>query len=439
MSLLLDSNKTVVIKLGSQVVSKLITDRQSVFWQQLQLPYDKGYQPVIVCSGAVALGWQVFQSMASNKAKLPSKSIRFEKAQLQKHSFQKEQFQTEPKQTAKHQSYPVANKTMLASIGQGELINMWRNGLGRPVAQILVEQAHFNERHCYNDLSATFRQLLKHDVVPIINQNDALAEANSLISNNDRLAAYVVNMLEAKWLFMVSEVGGIYRDYPTCQQLVSVFEVKEPDSEYLYEDVISSDCSAMGTGGMREKLDAALLAAKQGAQCFICDEKAPFLHIIESRATCGTYIRYSSQPVKRIKHWLLNTAESKGLIIIDSGAAIALRHRNASLLMSGIVGVAGTFSKQAIVEVKEQGTGEIIAKGMARLNSNQILINLALRQNQASNSQFIPSNIVPDYPLHLASGRVVDKIEHNDIQEHTDNSFIKGSTIVLHRNQCALL
>ena len=107
--------------------------------------------------------------------------------------------------------------------------------------------------------------------------------------------------------------------------------------------------------------------------------------------------------------------------------------------MSGIVGVAGTFSKQAIVEVKEQGTGEVIAKGMARLNSNQILINLALRQNQASSSQFIPSDLIPDNPLHLASEWVVDKIKHNDIQEHPDNSLIKGSTIVLHRNQCALL
>ena len=168
----MDPNKAVVIKIGSQVVNKLFDDRQSEFWQQLRLLCRNGYLPVIVCSGAVALGLQVVQSMALKRATLAKSSSELNKAKPEK----------ELSDINRGQFYPLANKAMLASIGQGELITMWRTHLDRPVAQILVEQAHFNERHRYNELSATLNQLLKHQIVPIINQNDVLAESKSLIS-----------------------------------------------------------------------------------------------------------------------------------------------------------------------------------------------------------------------------------------------------------------
>ena len=272
-----------------------------------------------------------------------------------------------------HQELPptVSTKQMLAAVGQSRLMRVWE-GLfeiyGLIVGQMLLTRADIADRKRYLNARDAMQALLEHRIVPVINENDAVATAEIKVGDNDNLSAMVAVLAEADLLLMLTDLNGLYtadpRTHPDAQL---IREVRNIDA--TLEAVAGGSVSGLGTGGMATKLQAADVARRAGVDVIIAAGRSPDV-ILRAAAgeQIGTRFPPLDSPTANRKRWIFGKARPSGRLWVDAGAAIALREKGGSLLPAGITQVEGQFERGDSVLIMDPADAAL-ARGITRYDS----------------------------------------------------------------------
>jgi glutamate 5-kinase len=266
----------------------------------------------------------------------------------------------------------LEEKQAAAATGQIRLAHAYQEALARhgiTVAQILLTPEDTEERRRHLNARATLNQLLALGAVPVINENDTVATAEIRFGDNDRLAARVAQMVSADTLVLLSDIDGLYtadpRKDPTARLIPEVRELTA-EIEAMAGDALPGDSS----GGMVTKLAAARIAMKAGCRMVIAKGNALHpLTAIENGAAATWFIP-AAEPLTARKRWIAGALNPMGVLIVDDGAAQALK-RGKSLLPAGIAAIDGEFERGDAVVVRTRGGGEA-ARGLTAYSSGDI-------------------------------------------------------------------
>ena len=333
------SAQTLVIKLGTSVLTNhgqgldrahmVEIVRQCVHLKQ------RGTRIIIVSSGAVAAGREMLK-------------------------------RTPGKET-------VTEKQMLASIGQTHLLHTWQSLFalyGVPVGQMLLTRADLDDKERYLNARDTLLALLKQGAIPVINENDAVATAQIKVGDNDNLSARVAVLANADKLLLLTDQPGLFTKDPRKHadaELIS--EIRHIDASV--KALAGDTGTAIGTGGMATKIEAASVARHGGVDVVISaghSENVIFNCLNEPQ---GTRFVSLKAPKAARKRWLLAGPLCTAKVVIDAGAANAMREQGASLLMVGISQIDGHFKRSDLVHLVDE-QGKSVGKGVARYASDEV-------------------------------------------------------------------
>jgi glutamate 5-kinase len=255
-------------------------------------------------------------------------------------------------------------KQAAAATGQIRLAHAYQESLaahGLACAQILITIDDSENRRRFLNARNTLNTLLRLGAVPVINENDTVATQEIRFGDNDRLAARVAQMVGADALVLLSDIDGLYSADPRKNADAS-FIPEVFDLTPAIEAMAGDPGSAVGTGGMVTKLQAARIALGAGCRMAIAPGKP--LHPL--RAMEGgrcTWFYPSVAPLTARKQWIKGSIKPQGRLTVDGGAAAALA-KGGSLLPAGIRAVEGEFQKGDSVVVVD-ASGREVARGLA--------------------------------------------------------------------------
>jgi glutamate 5-kinase len=326
----------IVIKLGSHVVTADDGGlREEVLSGVCDVAAERrraGDDVVIVSSGAIARGIQVLG--------LPARPTAIEELQA------------------------------ASAVGQGKLYPVYDELLrerGVISAQMLLTFFDVSARTHYLNARQTIGKLLEWGVVPVVNENDTTATDEISFGDNDFLAAQIAVLVSADLLVMLTNTDGLHtadpsRD-PSARLIAEVTDFAELDG---YE--ITQRTSTLGSGGMRSKVVAADMATAAGIATIICNgTRAPALRRALDGEQEGTRFAPREQRHSSFKLWLKYAKPSRGTVVVDAGAARALRDGGTSLLPVGVADVQGDFDEGDAVDVRD---GEqLIGKGISNYSA----------------------------------------------------------------------
>jgi len=248
-------------------------------------------------------------------------------------------------------------KQVLASVGQSRLMYAYEQLFsqhGITVAQALLTKADLADRAGYLNARNTLLALLELRVLCIVNENDVVAVdeiQEAKFGDNDNLSAMVANLVDADLLLILSDIGGLYTADPHRSPDARLIpQVDRIDSEI--ERLAADTPSKFGTGGMITKIEAAKLATASGVTVVIADGREPdvILRLAGGEAVGTRFLPITSRLESR-KRWMLSGLSTKGRLVVDSGAAVALKKQKRSLLAAGIKQVEGKFQRGDIVNI----------------------------------------------------------------------------------------
>ncbi|MAZ18706.1 MAG: glutamate 5-kinase [Ahrensia sp.] len=336
----LSSYRRIVVKIGSA----LLVDRKRGLKQDWlkSLARDiaelrhEGHEVLVVSSGAIAMGRTVLD--------MRSGSLKLEESQA------------------------------AAAVGQIALARAWAEALdaeGITTGQVLVTIDDTEARRRYLNARATIGALLRMGAVPVINENDTVATSEIRYGDNDRLAARVATMMNADLLIILSDVDGLYTASPAI----------DPDAKHLaevaaitpeIEAMAGGAASELSRGGMRTKIEAGKIATHAGTAMIITLGGVDHpLKALDSGDRC-TLFQPQSAPVSAWKSWIAGQLEPQGRVVVDEGAARALRSGK-SLLAAGVRTVQGTFQRGDTLAIVMEGTGAEIGRGLAGYDSGEAI------------------------------------------------------------------
>lgn len=265
----------------------------------------------------------------------------------------------------------LAARQALASLGQVPMVALWQSLSKRPVAQVLLTHDDLRNRRRYLNARATLRELLCLDVLPIVNENDAVAVDELKLGDNDNLAAIVAALVDADLLLIASDVNALYtRDPQRDPHAKPVTRVDAVTPAIMA--MAGGRGSVLGTGGMRTKLEAARNAAAAGIPTALFDGRdAAVAGAIADGTLYGALFCAASGRVQARKYWLQHAPAAVGRIRVDAGAARALASGRASLLPSGVADVEGEVLRGDLVEVMGAG-GVRVARGLSHYNAAEV-------------------------------------------------------------------
>ncbi|HPF37554.1 MAG TPA: glutamate 5-kinase [Phycisphaerae bacterium] len=263
----------------------------------------------------------------------------------------------------------VVERQAAASIGQYKLMSHFAAAFGKygvNVAQLLMTEDDIENRRRFISARHTMNMLLERGVVPIINENDPLADDEAKVGDNDHLAALITNISTSELLIILSSVAGVYRNKEQGEVIHDVAV-----NDHLVEH-ISTNRTATGVGGMTAKVSAAKLASRWGVPTIIADgATAGLLPRIVSGEPIGTMFHPGRDRLSSRKRWIAIRHKSRGTIHVDDGAHKAIVERGASLLPAGITNVDGDFAIGARVNIVN-GQGQVFAVGLVSYAAGEI-------------------------------------------------------------------
>ncbi len=261
-----------------------------------------------------------------------------------------------------------------SAVGQGKLYRSYDELLrARELtsAQVLLTVEDLSGRAQYLNARRTLRTLLDWRVVPVINENDTTATDEISFGDNDFLAAQVAILCAARLLVLLTDIDGLYTDDPRIDPDARLIaEVRDPAE--IDQLRIGDSTSPLGSGGMRSKVLAAEIAGAAGIPAVICNGvRAGALEAALAGEPEGT--RFHPGPARHnsFKLWLLYAKPARGTLVVDAGAARALREHGTSLLPVGVVEVQGEFDAGDAVEIAD-GAGAVIAKGLCNYSALEL-------------------------------------------------------------------
>ncbi len=330
-----------VIKIGSNVIAQPdgsinLALLQRLCKQIVQLK-QQGVQPLIVSSGAVAAGRGLFS--------LPRKSD------------------------------PVTQRQVLAAVGQNHLMQTYTRLLledGYHCAQVLVTKEDFRSRRHYLNIRNCLEGILQNHIIPIINENDVVSVTELMFTDNDELAGLVAAMMDVQTLVILTNVEGLYDRNPKLPeaQLIDKVALNRMD----FSDIISTEKSDFGRGGMLTKVRMAQKLAAMGIDVFLAGgKKEDVLLSIVQGDRVGTHFP-AAKKTSGVKRWIGHAhGYARGGVLVNAGAKkVLMDHQKAtSLLPVGIIKVEGSFKKNDVVSLCDE-EGKSFGLGKARYNSKQL-------------------------------------------------------------------
>lgn len=309
----LNSARRIVVKIGSSLVFDPRERAPRTGWlaglaHDIAALQAQGREIIIVSSGAVALG--------------------------------RSRIQTDPRK--------LADKQAAAAVGQTLLMQAWENALAPHnllAGQILLTRDDTERRRRWLNARATAHTLLKHGIVPVVNENDTVTTEEIRYGDNDRLAARTAQLAQADLLILLSDVDGLYttdpRRDPQAQHL--------PVIQKLTPEILAMGSGAnadagVGTGGMATKLKAVQIAGSAGCATLIASGMCDHPLAAVQKGARATLFHPSTAPLHAWKQWIAGSVAPAGSLHLDEGAVRALTHGK-SLLPSGITSVNGRFEK----------------------------------------------------------------------------------------------
>lgn len=258
-----------------------------------------------------------------------------------------------------------------SAVGQGHLMAIYNEAFGAldlVAGQILLTPLDFFERNRYLRVRDTLGRLLSLGVIPVINENDAVADDEIAFGDNDRIAALVAQLVKADLLVLLTDIEGLHTADPRLSAEASLIaEIREIDREL--EAAAGGIGNADARGGMASKLSAAKIASWAGVPTVIASSRRPgVLRDAVAGENVGTVARPRARRLGARKLWIAFAVRSVGTLEVDEGARRALVHRGKSLLAVGVRSVSGEFVAGDAVEVAGPD-GEVFAKGLVRLPS----------------------------------------------------------------------
>ncbi|MEZ9563979.1 glutamate 5-kinase [Vibrio artabrorum] len=332
--------KTVVVKLGTSVLTggTLALDRAHMveLVRQCAELKKQGHSVVMVSSGAIAAGRE-------------------------------------------HLGYPalpnsMASKQLLAAVGQSRLIQVWESLFaiyGLKIGQMLLTRADLDDRERFLNARDTINALVEHDIIPVVNENDAVATNEIKVGDNDNLSALVGILCGADKLLLLTDQKGLFTADPR----------KDPNAELIKEvktiddtlrKIAGGSGSTLGTGGMATKLQAADIARRAGIEVIIAAGSAENV-VFDSLSDNpqGTRFLPLEEALENRKRWILAGPASAGDIVVDDGAVNAVNTKGSSLLAKGVIRVQGEFSRGEVTQVTNS-KGKVVARGIASYSSQDL-------------------------------------------------------------------
>ena len=267
----------------------------------------------------------------------------------------------------------VPTRQALAAIGQGALLHIYEkffHEYGRTMAQVLLTKENAARHHQYMNSRNALLALLGMNVIPVINENDAVAVDEIKIGDNDNLSAVVAALVDADALIILSDIDGVYTANPrtdTSARLISEIPEITPEVEHI----AGGAGSAQGTGGMQTKIEAAKIAQNAGVTMVIArgDEDGIVRSILHGEEV-GTLFPAREAHLRTRKSWLAFGQRLMGELSVDEGCILAMR-RGASLLAVGVTDVYGEFSAGDTIRVLSPD-GQEIARGITAYDAADI-------------------------------------------------------------------
>lgn len=240
---ILSEKKRIVIKVGTSTVTynetgNINLEKLEKFVRILVNLRNKGKEIIVVSSGAVGVG-----RSALGMAKRPS---------------------------------TLAEKQACAAVGQGRLMMIYEklfNEYSQLTAQVLLTKESVTSKKCGKNAKQTFDELFQMQVVPIVNENDAISVDELAYGNfgdNDTLAANVARLVEADLLILLSDIDGLYTDDPNKNPNASLIHTVTEIDDKL-EKMAKGSTGDRGTGGMATKIKAARVIMAMGADMVIAN------------------------------------------------------------------------------------------------------------------------------------------------------------------------
>jgi glutamate 5-kinase len=340
---LLPRVRRVVVKVGSSILSSVkgidrVRLRRLV--DELAELRGRGYQVVLVSSGAVAAGL----------ARLGL---------------------TERPKT-------MPQKQAAAAVGQIGLMSLYEQhfaAYGLHVAQILLTHDDLASRRRYLNARHAFEALLHAGVVAVVNENDTVVveEMKFQFGDNDNLSALVASLVDADLLVILSDVAGLYTADPRLQREAALVPLVTQITGRIQE-YASASRSGLGTGGMASKLQAAYKATKAGIPCVVADglHAGVLAAVFDPAQSTGTLFLPQGDRLAKRKHWIAHTLRPAGTLTVDRGAYEAVLRKGRSLLPKGVAEVDGRFEAGDCVSCVSPD-GQEFARGLVSYGRAELL------------------------------------------------------------------
>jgi glutamate 5-kinase len=319
----------VVVKLGSSIVADergaVRDDVLARICDELAQLHHAGRSVIVVTSGAIARGMGVMELALRPRA--------------------------------------VEELQAASAVGQGKLYQVYDELLrarGVPTAQVLLTFFDMSARTHYLNARQTLRKLLDWRVVPVINENDTTTTDEISFGNNDFLAAQVAILLGAELLLLLTDADGVFESDPRTDPHARLVEQVD-DFNQLEPLDIGHAASPLGSGGMRSKVVAAEMATAAGIPTVITSGLRPgMIPAAVKGDQVGTRFPAREGRYSSFKLWLKYAKPTRGRVLVDAGAARALREAGTSLLPVGVVDVIGSFDAGDAVEIlfEDQAVGK---------------------------------------------------------------------------------
>jgi glutamate 5-kinase len=341
--------KRIVVKLGSNVITAkngLNLDVIETISDQISDLMSRGIEVILVSSGAMAAGMR--------KMKMVRR----------------------PDEIPKRQA--------ISAIGQSGVMNAYEKSFARhgiKIAQILLTGDDLTNRKRYLNSRNTLHTLIDWKIVPIINENDTIMVEEIKLGDNDNLAAMITLLMDADFLFILTDIDGLYdkdpRQFSNAKLIPKVTQIKRE-----IEDFASSIPGALGTGGMLSKIQAAQKVTSAGIPMIVARGTSDnvLLKLFDGQDS-GTYFEPREGRMASRKCWIAHTLAPKGSIVIDDGAVGAVRQNGKSLLPIGVIAVEGDFEEGAAVDFRTSDN-EVIGTGLVNYSSSDINLIKGLKTSQ---------------------------------------------------------
>ncbi|MBU0672423.1 MAG: glutamate 5-kinase [Candidatus Margulisbacteria bacterium] len=266
----------------------------------------------------------------------------------------------------------IPQKQAAAAVGQARLMRQYEKAFEKydlTVAQVLLTRDAIANRERYLNARHCFDTLLEENVIPIVNENDAVAIDEIKIGDNDNLAALTASLIGADLLVLLTDVDGFYMKN---EEGVSFLADEITEIDQNVEDAAGHPSTQLGTGGMITKIQAARVCSNAGTYMAIVNGRKEGLikQVIKGEPAGTLFIPKTSKMDSR-KRWLAHGLQVEGKLVIDPGAESALLKQNTSLLPVGILSSSGEFSRGALVSIVDESSREI-ARGLIDIPSEEL-------------------------------------------------------------------